>query len=329
MVITQTPLRVSLFGGGTDFKEFYLGRGGAVLSLGIDKYVYVIAKERFDDKIYINYSKKEIVDSVDEIKHELVREAMKKTGITSGIEITTLADVPSEGSGLGSSSSITVGLLNALYAYQGEQVTLDRLAREACEIEIVILGKPIGAQDQYIAAYGNMRFIEFQKNGQINVEKLNMSEEQKRRLVSSLMLFYTGKTRSSSCVLTEQRNNIASRMDVLLRLKDMAYEAKKRITNCSMDEIGQLLHKSWTEKKKLATNITTNVINEMYERALKHGAIGGKISGAGSGGFMLLYCPMGKQNAVREALKDLRELPFLLSRDGSKVIFNMRGYEWK
>lgn len=329
MVITQTPLRVSLFGGGTDFREFYLKQGGVVLSLGIDKYVYVIVKERFDDKIYINYSKKEIVDFVDEIKHDLVREAMKKAGITSGVEVTTLADVPSEGSGLGSSSSITVGLLNAFYAYQGEQATLDMLAREACEIEIDIIGKPIGVQDQYIAAYGNMRFIEFQKNGQINVGKLNMSEEQKRRLVSNLMLFYTGKTRSSSCVLTEQRNNIASRSDVLRRLKDMAYEAKKHVTNCSIDEIGHLLNKSWVEKKRLATNITTAEIDEIYERAVRNGAIGGKIAGAGSGGFMLLYCPMGKQNAVREAMKDLRELPFILSRNGSKVIFNMREYEWK
>src|SRR5207245_1948759 len=157
MIITQTPLRVSLFGGGTDFREFFLREGGAVLSLGIDKYVYVIIKERFDDGIYVNYSRKEITTTVDEIQHELVREALRKTGIEKGVEITTLADVPSEGSGLGSSSSVTVGLLNACYAYRGEQVPLDRLAREACEIEIDIVGKPIGIQDQYIAAYGNLR----------------------------------------------------------------------------------------------------------------------------------------------------------------------------
>ncbi|MBT9164881.1 MAG: D-glycero-alpha-D-manno-heptose 7-phosphate kinase [candidate division WS2 bacterium] len=168
MIITQTPLRISLFGGSTDFREFYLKECGAVLSLTIDKYVYyvyIIVKERFDDKIYINYSKKEIIDNVDEIQHDLVREAMRKTGITKGVEITTLADVPSEGSGLGSSSSVTVGLLNVFYAYQGEQVTQERLTREACEIEIDILKNPIGIQDQYIASYGNLRFLSLGKIG--------------------------------------------------------------------------------------------------------------------------------------------------------------------
>lgn len=329
MIITQTPLRVSLFGGGTDFKDFYIKEGGAVLSFGIDKYVYVIIKERFDEKIYINYSKKEIVDNIDEIKHELVRESMRKTGITGGVEITTLADVPSEGSGLGSSSSITVGLLNAFYTYQGEQVPFERLAREACEIEIDIIGKPIGIQDQYIAAYGNMRFFEFQKNGGINIEKLLLTEKQKRQLVSNLLLYFTAKTRSSSDVLTEQKKNISVRLEELRKLREMAYEAKKQLTDGSADNIGKLLHESWQEKKKLASNISTCEIDELYEKALKAGAVGGKIAGAGSGGFLLLYCPREKQNAVRDALKGYRELPFLLSRDGSKVIFNMRGYEWK
>ncbi len=329
MIITQTPLRVGLFGGGTDFKEFYLKEEGAVLSFGIDKYVYVIVKERFDEKIYINYSKKEIVNHVDDIAHDLVREAMRKTGITGGVEVTTLADVPSKGSGLGSSSSITVGLLNAFYTYQGEQVPQERLAMEACEIEIDIVGKPIGIQDQYIAAYGNMRFFEFQRNGQVNVEKLDLTDEQKRMLVSNLLLFFTNKTRSSSEVLTEQRKNISERMDELRRLRDIAYEARRIILSGRTDEIGHLLHESWEEKKKLASNVSTKDIDVMYERAREAGATGGKIAGAGSGGFLLLYCPRENQNAVREALKEYRELPFLLSRDGSKVIFNMRGYAWK
>lgn len=329
MIITQTPLRVGLFGGGTDFKEFYLKEEGAVLSFGIDKYVYVIVKERFDEKIYINYSKKEIVNHVDDIAHDLVREAMRKTGITGGVEVTTLADVPSKGSGLGSSSSITVGLLNAFYTYQGEQVPQERLAMEACEIEIDIVGKPIGIQDQYIAAYGNMRFFEFQRNGQVNVEKLDLTDEQKRMLVSNLLLFFTNKTRSSSEVLTEQRKNISERMDELRRLRDIAYEARRIILSGRTDETGHLLHESWQEKKKLASNVSTKDIDVMYERAREAGAMGGKIAGAGSGGFLLVYCPRENQNAVREALKEYRELPFLLSRDGSKVIFNMRGYAWK
>lgn len=329
MIISQTPLRVSLFGGGTDFSNFFLKEEGAVLSLGIDKYVYVIAKERFDEKIYVNYSKKEIVDTVEEVEHGLVREAMKKTGITGGIEVTTLADVPSQGSGLGSSSSITVGLLNAFYAYQGEQVSLERLASEACEIEIDILGKPIGCQDQYIAAYGNMRLIRFQRNGKINVEKLNVTEGQKRQLVSNLLLFYSGKTRSSSDILIEQKKNIVSRMNELRSLRDITYQAKECMMKGDIDKMGYLLNKSWVEKKKLASNITTDELEEVYQTALSNGAIGGKICGAGAGGFFLLYCPMERQESVRDALSCFRELPFLLSRGGTKIIFNMRSYEWK
>lgn len=329
MIITQTPLRASLFGGGTDFKDFYSKEGGAVLSLGIDKYIYVIVKERFDNKIYINYSKKEIVNTLDEIQHELVREAMRMAGVADGVEITTLADVPSEGSGLGSSSSVTVGLLNAFYAYQGEQVTPERLAREACEIEIDIVGKPIGIQDQYIAAYGNMRFFGFEKSGKVVIEKLGLTEEQKRRLVSNLLLFYTNKTRSSSEVLDEQKNKIGARTKELERIRDLTFEARERISNGSMDDMGRLLDEGWRVKKKLASNITNGMIDRLYKKALGAGATGGKISGAGSGGFLLLYCQREKQNSLREALKGYRELPFLLSRDGSKVVFNMRGYEWR
>ncbi len=329
MIITQTPLRISLFGGGTDFKDYYLKEGGAVLSLGIDKYIYVIVKERFDEDIYINYSRKEIVGSVDDIEHELVKESMRKTGVESGIEITTLADIPSEGSGLGSSSSVTVGLLNALYAYQGEQVPLGRLAKEACEIEIDILGKPIGIQDQYIAAYGGMRFIEFGKDALVNVERMALKEEAKRRLVSNLLIFYTGKTRSSSNVLTEQKSNIDKNLKGLGAIRDLAFAAKELILAGSIDDIGALMQKGWEEKKKLASNVTNPEIDELHEKAITAGALGGKISGAGSGGFLLLYCPREAQNSVREAMNGNMELPFLLSRDGSKVIFNNRGYEWK
>jgi D-glycero-alpha-D-manno-heptose-7-phosphate kinase len=330
MIITQTPLRVSLFGGGTDFREFFRREGGAVLSLGIDKYVYVIIKERFDDGIYINYSRKEIVTRVDEVQHDLVRETLRKTGIEKGVEITTLADVPSEGSGLGSSSTVTVGLLNAFYAHQGEQVPLERLAQEACEIEIDILGKPIGIQDQYIAAYGNLRFLEFRKNGDVVVEKLTVREDRKRQLVSNLMLLYSGITRSSSCVLSEQRQNIPDRMAELRRLGDFAYEAREcLLSDTSLDVLGHMLHRSWEQKKRLASNVTTPEIDTLYERAHRAGCLGGKVVGAGSGGFLLMYCRKDKQEQVRDSLRGVRELPILMSRDGSKVIFNMNGYEWK
>jgi len=324
MIITQTPLRISLFGGGTDFREFFRQHSGAVLSMGIDKYIYVIVKERFDDKIYINYSRKEIVDSVDQIQHGLVREAMKKTGVLKGVEITTLADVPSEGSGLGSSSSVTVGLLNAFYAYRGIQVTAETLARQACEIEIDILKSPIGIQDQYIAAYGNLCFFEFRKNEDVIVERLNIDHSKKNDLVSNLMLFYTNKTRSANTILSEQRKNISSHIQQLSMLRDYAYKAKNLICTDNYDQIGKLLHDSWQAKKCLASNISNPDIDLMYSKAFEAGALGGKISGAGAGGFLLLYCPVEKQQNVRAALKDYRELQFGLSRDGSKVIFNIR-----
>lgn len=329
MIITQTPLRISLAGGGTDFRGFYEQEDGFVVSSAIDKYVFVIVKERFDDRIYINYMRKEIVDYVDEIQHELVREAMKMTEVEHGVEITMLADVPSEGSGLGSSSSITVGLLNALYMYHGEQMPAEQLAREACEIEIERCGKPIGVQDQYIAAYGNLRSFRFWANGFVEVERIPLSDTQKRVLGSNLLLFFTDKTRKSSAILTEQKKHISDRMAVLRRLKEYAIETKGCIGEGRFDEVGRILKESWECKKQMADKISNGDIDEMYDKALSAGALGGKISGAGGGGFLLLYVQREQQNAVREALEGYRELPFFLENDGSKVIFNMRRYPAK
>ncbi len=328
MIITQTPLRISLVGGGTDLKAFYSLEDGMVLSAAIDKYVYVIVKERFDDKIYINYSRKEIVDGIEEIQHELVREAMWITRVRKGVEITTLADIPSEGSGLGSSSSLTVGLLNALYQYQGEQIPPERLARDACEIEIDRCGKPIGKQDQYIAAYGGVRTFTFRSDESVVVEKLLLSDARMRKLGSNLLLFYTNKTRKSVDILREQRDLTLQKVDELREIKNLVPEARNIMFSEAggFDGLGRLLHENWLRKRELASRITNGDIDDMYQRALDAGAIGGKISGAGGGGFLLLYVPRHKQDAVREALSDLRELPFLLERDGSKVIFNMRSY---
>jgi D-glycero-alpha-D-manno-heptose-7-phosphate kinase len=326
MIAVQTPLRVSFLGGGTDFEEFYQDHGGAVLSAAINKCVFIIVKERFDDLIYVNYSTKEIVDRFDKLQHELVREAMRITGVEKGVEITTLADVPSEGTGLGSSSSITVGLLHALYAYKGELKTAEALAREACHIEIESLGKPIGKQDQYIAAYGNMRFITFGNNG-IEVEKIELSPEDKRRLNDNLLLFYTGMTRKSSEILSEQKANISERLDVLSLMRDLAFEAKSALLEGAFDELGQILHRGWELKRKLASKITNREIDGIYDAARRAGAIGGKVTGAGGGGFLLLYCPKEKQDEVQRALGKLRELPFRFEQDGSKVIFSYRRSE--
>jgi len=226
MIVVQTPLRISFVGGGTDFEDFYANYGGAVLSTAIDKCVFVIVKERYDDMICVNYMKRETVDRFDELKHELVREAMKVTGVEKGIEITTLADIPAEGTGLGSSSSITVGLLQALYAYRGEIVSAKTLAEEACHIEIDVVRKPVGRQDQYIASYGNMRFITFSKSS-VEVEKIELSPEDKRRLNDNLLLFYTGVTRKSSEILSEQKANINSRAEVLCQMQKLAFEGRE------------------------------------------------------------------------------------------------------
>ncbi len=329
MIVVQTPLRISLAGGGTDFKDFWEQEGGAVLSTAIDKYVYVIVKARFDEKIYINYSRKEIVDTVDEIEHELVREAMRMTGVKRGVEITTLADVPSEGSGLGSSSAITVGLLHTLYTYQGRLVDAERLAREACEIEIDILKRPIGIQDQYIAAYGNLRIFRFHRDGTVDVEKLELTESQRRRLALNLRLYFLGKTRSSSDILGEQKANIGRRLPSLRRLRDLVDDMKGALLSGDFDRVGRLLHQGWLEKKRLALKISNDEIDSLYQRAREAGGLGGKVVGAGGGGFLLLYCPGANHERLSEVLSDLRELPFDLERDGSKVIFNIRGQEWK
>jgi len=329
MVISQTPLRISFAGGGTDLKAFYSHEDGEVTSSTIDKYVYVIVKERFDDLIYINYSKKEIVESVDEIKHDLVREAMKLAGVEKGVEITTLADVPSGGSGLGSSSSITVGLLNALYAYRGDQISAEELAQKACHIEIDILGKPIGKQDQYIAAYGGIKFFKFKWDETVETECIRLRSELYRRFSSNLLLFFTGKTRDANFILSKQKKNTVKKLDVLRKIKKHANLARSALESGELDMVGEILNETWQEKKKMVDAISNGDIDEMYDKAIKAGALGGKISGAGAGGFLLLYVPREAQNRVREALSGYRELPFFLERHGSKIIFNYRSYNWK
>lgn len=324
MIITQTPLRISFFGGGTDFRDYFEREGGWVLSSAIDKYIYVIIKERFDDNIRVGYTKTELVQEVDELEHELVRECLRRTGITKGVEISTMGDIPSEGSGLGSSSTVTVGLLNAMYNYLGMAKDAETLAREACAVEIDVLGKPIGIQDQYIAAYGGQRFFKFCEDGKVDVQHVDLDEHQKRRLNQNVMLFFTGVTRKAETVLGEQLQNIPSRLDTLAGIKQLALDANIHLCTGELDEFGRLLHKGWLLKKQMARRITNGTIDELYQRALDAGALGGKITGAGGGGYLLLYCPHQYQDSVRRALCELSELRFNLERDGSKVIFNYR-----
>jgi len=324
MIVTQTPLRISFLGGGTDFRGFYEREEGCVLSSTIDKYIFVIIKERFDDRIRVGYTRTEMVDHLDDVQHELVREALRKTGITKKVEISTMGDIPSAGTGLGSSSTVTVGALNAMYLHLGEVRDAATLAREACEIEIETLGKPIGKQDQYIVAHGGLRFICFKPDGTVTVEKVILPDASRRQLSEHLMLFYTGVTRSASTVLEEQVSNINDRFAILRRMKQLAAEARECLEQQAFDEFGELLHQGWEYKKQLASGISNGQIDTMYQAARRAGAIGGKISGAGGGGFLLLYCPVERQDDVRKALAPLRELPFGLERDGSKAIFNYR-----
>lgn len=323
MIIVQTPLRVSLFGGGTDFSSYFREEGGCVLTTAIDKYIFVVIKQRFDARLRIGYTKTEMVDSVDEIQHELIREALRKTGIHQGVEITTMGDLPA-GSGLGSSSTVTVGSLHAMYTYLNDIVPTERLAREAAEIEINTLQKPIGIQDHYIAAYGGLRFIEFQPNGQVCVDRIFIDPSIKRRLTENLMIFFTGMTRQSDSILAEQQEHIHDRMSILREMKSLAYTARDELCRGNVDALGELLHESWVLKKQLASKISNGAIEGLYNAARSAGAIGGKISGAGGGGFLLLYCPYEHREAVRKALHPLSELTFQLEPDGTKVIFNYR-----
>ena len=323
MIITQTPLRISFAGGLTDFADFYTREDGLVVSAAIDKYIFVIINERFDDRIYINYSKREAVDHPDEIEHDLIREALRLTGVTRGVEITTLTDIPSEGSGLGSSSSITVGLLNALYTYCGNPQPTEKLARDACEIEIDRCGQPIGKQDQYIAAYGGLRGFTFRPGG-VEVERLGLADGHAERLSDSLMLFYTNKTRKAETVLREQKANMTAKLTLLKEIKSVAQSAREALTAGCIDRMGELLDRGWTWKNRMSGLVSNAEIDAMYRKARDAGAEGGKVCGAGGGGFLLIFCPGSSQPLVREALSDYRELPFNLERDGTRVIFNMR-----
>jgi D-glycero-alpha-D-manno-heptose-7-phosphate kinase len=324
VIIVQTPLRVSLFGGGTDFPDYYKAEGGCVLTTAIDKYVFVTIKRRFDDKLRVGYTRTELVDEVSQIDHELIREAFCLTGIRSGVEITTMADIPSAGSGLGSSGAVTVGALHAMHAYQHEMPSAERLAREACQIEIDRLGKPVGVQDQYIAAFGGFRWIEFGQDGSVRVERLPLEPFVERSLNDNLLLFFTGQTRDSSRILSEQQANLPDSAPVLNALRDMAREARREIAAGNLDSLGRYLDQAWTLKQRLASRISNSSIDDLYETARRAGALGGKITGAGGGGFLLLYCANGQRQAVREALRGLRELPFRFEPDGSKVIFDYR-----
>lgn len=326
MIISKTPLRASFFGGGTDFSTYYenskLGYG-TVVSTALDMYVYITVNKKFDDSIRIVYSDNELVSNVDEVKHNIIREALKIVGIQRGIEIVYMADIPlsNAGIGLASSSALAVGVLNALHAYKGEFVSQGVLAREACEIEINRLGQRIGIQDQFAVAYGGFSQYKFFSDGSVSVSPIVCRKEIIEKLKKNLMLFYTGNTRDSRKILSEQSDTIVEKTVMLDDLVNTTDCAVRALYDGDIDYWGTELDRTWNIKKKFAKGISNSLIDEMYNKAKSAGAIGGKILGAGGGGFMLLYVPQKKQDSVKKELAGFRNITFSCSNEGSKIVF--------
>lgn len=323
MIISRTPLRVSFVGGGSDLASFYSKQPGAVVSTTINKYIYITVNKSYDGRIVLRYSKEEKVQHVDELEHNLVREALKLTGITSGVDISSISDVPAEGSGLASSSAYVVGVLNALHAYKGEFVSADQLAREACQIEIEVLKKPIGKQDQYIVAYGGLEHIQFNPDESVEVSPIDCTIEAKKLLEKRLLLFYTGITRSSDTILAKQKKNMeeqTKKIQVMRQMVKLAHDMRKNLQSNDLDSFGKLLHENWLLKKKMEGSISSPQIDEWYATARKHGAIGGKILGAGGGGYLLLYAPTEAHENIIEHLPELKHEELRFDDEGSKIV---------
>lgn len=321
MIITKTPLRISFTGGGTDIQDYYQRNGGAVVSAGINKYIYITVNRKFDNHIRVSYSKTEMVGEVAELQHELVRECLKLVGISGGIEITSIADIPS-GTGLGSSSTFTVGLLNALHAYAGYSPSAEELAQQACQVEIDILKHPIGKQDQYAAAYGGMNYFCFNPDGSVERTRIFLDDRSYRSMRQKLLMFYTGMTRSANGILTEQKQNTEAKLATLDYMRHQADEMYAELTTNGFNaRFGDALHQGWMRKQSLASSISNPEINEYYEKGIAAGARGGKLLGAGGGGFLLFYCDEEKQAAMEQAL-GLPLVDFHISARGSRVIFS-------
>lgn len=328
MIITRTPFRLTLGGGGTDLPSFYREHGGFILAVGIDKYMYLAVNTPIvDDKIRVRYSQSELVDNVDQVDHTLAREALRHFDLTTGIEIVSIADIPA-GTGLGSSSCYMVGLLNALHALMQSQATPWQLAEEACHIELDVLGKPIGKQDQYMAAFGGLTMLEISTDGVVRAMPLALSVDLVEALENNLLLFFTGETRNATAILQQQdqgtRRRDAVVVSSLREIKDIGMEIRDSIVQGDLRRFGELLDVHWQSKKRLSSGVTNPQIDAWYELAKLHGAVGGKISGAGGGGFLMLYCEERKAE-LREAMRraGLRELHFRLEFEGSKVVFDI------
>lgn len=326
MLITRSPLRISLGGGGTDLPSYYQDHGGFLIAAAIDKYVYVTMSRPFVRGIFLKYSQIEQVEKVDDIEHPIIREAFKMMGITEPQhEITTLADIPG-GTGLGSSGSFTTGLLKALYSFERRLLLPGDNARLACELEIDRLGRPVGKQDQYIAAYGGITCFEFEKNGDVRAEPLQLSQTTVHDLEDHLLLFFTGFSRSASDILKDQDQKTkqadASMVANLDYVKELGYRSKQAFESGKLNTFGEIMHEHWERKRKRSTGMSNPKIDEWYELGRNAGAIGGKLVGAGGGGFLMFYAPEPQKVRAAMAGAGLEEVRFRFDFDGTRVVFS-------
>jgi D-glycero-alpha-D-manno-heptose-7-phosphate kinase len=322
MIVSKTPLRMSFVGGGSDLPAYYRDEVGAVLSTTIDKSMYICVNKKFDGRIRLSYTKTEEVDDPSNLEHPLVREALNLLKINGGLEIASMADIPSKGSGLGSSSTYTVGLLNALYAYKNQFASKEKLAQQACEIEIDRCGEPIGKQDQYAAAYGGLNLIRFHPDEAVSVDPVICKPELMQRLEDSTLVFFTGRTRSASAVLAQQSKalNTHDKKILMRRMVQLAFELKFELESGSLDNFGQILDENWRLKTQMAAGISDPQIDEWYARGLASGAMGGKLLGAGNGGFIMFYAPPETHNQISTQLSGLQKVKFNFDRSGSQIV---------
>jgi D-glycero-alpha-D-manno-heptose-7-phosphate kinase len=331
MIITRTPFRITLGGGGTDLPSYYENHGGFIFSFTLNKYMFITVKRPFADKlIRLKYNISETVANVSELKHDIARECLTELNITDSIDVVSMADIPA-GSGMGSSSSYTVGLLNALHTMKREYIPLQELAEEACDIEMYRLNKPMGKQDQYLAAFGGFTILEIAKDGKVTVKRANISDTTIEGLNRNLLSFYTGVQRKNVGILAKQskatEDNKKQVLDSLNYIKDSGYKILDIVESGNITELGHMFDEHWKYKKQLAKGISNPQFDEIYKIAMQNGALGGKISGAGGGGFFLFYCE-NDQSKLRKAMKEagLKEMRFDFDYEGSKVLVNFMDY---
>ena len=328
MIVVRSPFRISFVGGGSDLPAYYRHCPGAVVSTTIDKYMYIVIHPYFHSKIRVKYSRLEDVERVEDIQHPIVRECLTRQQIPRGMEIASFADVPA-GTGLGSSSTFTVGLLHALEAYSGRDRGAAWLAAAACDVEINRLCEPIGKQDQYASAFGGLNYLRFKTDESVDVEPVRLSSDVLHRFEERLMMFYVGDERSAGSILAEQSGNMSdpAKLTRVTAMVELAAEFKRALEAGNLDGCAELLHQNWKLKRELADGVSSSQVDDIYARALSAGASGGKLLGAGTSGFLLLYCKPGFEGGVRESLGELREMPVRFSSAGSQVIFSDEGRE--